>query len=346
MNKLNLPVFLDENTGGFNLLQQYFSRVNARVFVLADSNTNIHCLPFLQQSITVSKSFVVPAGEESKTLDTCLSLWNEFMKENISRNDVVIALGGGCLTDIAGFVCTVFKRGVRFVFMPTTLLGMTDAALGGKNGVDFHSFKNMLGTINEPEQVFIYTEFLKTLPKAEIRSGYAEMLKHALIANADLWNVLPDEFPLENCRIYLEQSAHIKLSIVNGDVYEKGGRKMLNYGHTVGHAIESWYLQQGRPILHGEAVAAGMCIEALLSVKSGLKEQDALSVVTRLKTIFKDAMHPIPSLDELLFYMKADKKNAEGELRFSLLAEIGEGLHDIPVTISELEVAFKIFSAL
>lgn len=346
MNKLNLPVFLDENTGGFNLLQQYFSRVNARVFVLADSNTNIHCLPFLQQSITVSKSFVVPAGEENKTLDTCLSLWNEFMKENISRNDVVIALGGGCLTDIAGFVCTVFKRGVRFVFMPTTLLGMTDAALGGKNGVDFHSFKNMLGTINEPEQVFIHTEFLKTLPKAEIRSGYAEMLKHALIANADLWNVLPDEFPLENCRIYLEQSAHIKLSIVNGDVYEKGGRKMLNYGHTVGHAIESWYLQQGRPILHGEAVAAGMCIEALLSVKSGLKEQDALSVVTRLKTIFKDAMHPIPSLDELLFYMKADKKNAEGELRFSLLAEIGEGLHDIPVTISELEVAFEKFSAL
>ena len=122
MNKLNLPVFLDVNTGGFNLLQQYFSRVNSRIFVLADSNTNVHCLPFLQQSIPISKTFVVPAGEEHKTLDTCLSLWNDFMQENVSRNDVVIALGGGCLTDIAGFVCTVFKRGVRFVFMPTTLL--------------------------------------------------------------------------------------------------------------------------------------------------------------------------------------------------------------------------------
>lgn len=338
MTLIKSPYYLSLNAEGVLPLNEYLSS-SSRIFVVADTNTITHCLPLIQKSIPVKEVFSIEAGEEYKTLETCLALWHKILASGVAKSDIVIGLGGGCVTDITGFVCTVFKRGIPFVFFPTTLLGMTDAALGGKNGVDFEGFKNMVGTISEPDQIFIYPGFLATLNAREIRSGYAETLKHALIASSGFWKLLPDECPIENNLEMIQQSALIKLSIVAQDVYEKGGRKLLNFGHTVGHAIESWYLLNGISVLHGEAVAAGMCIEALLSVESGLSEADAITVIDKLKRIYKESLPAVPDGNELMRFMEADKKNRGGELRFSLLAEIGEGVHDVGVRREQVLMA-------
>jgi 3-dehydroquinate synthase len=345
MTLIKSPYYLSLNTEGVLPLNEFFSS-NARIFVVADTNTSVHCLPLIQKSIPVKEVFIIEAGEQFKTFETCTQLWHKFLAAGISKSDLVIGLGGGCVTDITGFACSVFKRGIPFVFFPTTLLGMTDAAIGGKNGVDFEGFKNMVGTINEPENIFVYPDFLSSLSQREIKSGYAETLKHALIASFDFWKILPDEFPASNNLELIQQSALIKTSIVSHDVYEKGGRKLLNFGHTVGHAIESWYLLNHVNVLHGEAVAAGMCIEALLSVESGLSVADAHTIIAKLRRVFGDALPTVPGGNELMRFIEADKKNMGGELRFSLLAEIGEGVHDVGVRHEQVLSAIELFRSM
>lgn len=336
------PVLIDERTGGFDCLQEAIK--GKRVFVVADNNTEKFCLPFLAGKCDTELILVIAPGETSKSVETCRHLWSEFLKYNLTRQDVVLALGGGCVLDIAGFAAAVFKRGITFIAVPTTLLAMTDAAIGGKNGVDFEGYKNMLGTISQPAHIFVWPGFLQTLPADELLNGYAETLKHALIADAGFWDALPGKITTDNAAELIGKSSAIKSGIVKQDITEKSVRKLLNFGHTVGHAIESWYLKKNKPVLHGFAIAAGMCIESLISADiCGLKEEKSLQIVTRIKTIFAGYLPEIPPAAALKPFLAADKKNVHHEMRFTLLQDIGSGIFDITVNRTQLESALKRF---
>lgn len=335
--KSDIPVFISQNEAA-GVLTSAFEH-HSRIFVIADINTEKHCLPLLQSWLKIEKVFTVSPGETAKTVDTCIALWKEMLNAGVTRSDFVIGLGGGCITDITGFVSSVFKRGVNFYFFPTTLMAMADASLGGKNGVDFFGFKNMIGTINEPQEVFIYPDFLKTLPKRELVAGYAEIIKHALIADADLWNQLPETFPMKDADIILKRSAQIKLSVVKEDPFDKGQRQILNFGHTIGHAVESFYLKQDNPVLHGEAIAAGMCVEVIMSEINGLTQKEAEDIISRIKKIFHNAIPEIPSAKDLMVYIQSDKKNMADKLNFSLLKRIGDASFNVSVSKEEISNA-------
>lgn len=247
----------------FSALNQLVSQIQpSKIFILVDENTHEQCLPFLLGNLEITSPFEileVAAGEEMKTLETAAMLWEIFLEFQADRRALLLNLGGGVVTDLGGFVASVFKRGLDFINVPTSLLGMVDAAVGGKTGVDFHHIKNVLGTFTLPLGVYLYPEFLKTLPHPELISGLGEMMKHALIADAALWQELVSlsEFSAETLAPRVMRSVKIKEEIVKTDPLEKSIRRNLNFGHTLGHAIESHLLQAGTPLPHGVAVAWG-----------------------------------------------------------------------------------------
>lgn len=344
MNNVGQPIFLDSGFDGLTILKSFFSKQSRRVFALVDSNTRIHCLPLLEDVIPFFQVIEIPAGEKHKTLNTCDVVWDDLLFKGMTRKDILVGLGGGCLTDITGFCASVYKRGVPFLFIPTTLLGMTDAALGGKNGVDMHGYKNMLGTLNQPEAVFIWNDFLKTLDDRDLKSGYVETLKHSLIADAKLWTDLPVKLSVAQIPDFVKRSVAIKMAIVKSDPFEASERKLLNFGHTCGHAIETWHLKKGNLVLHGEAIAVGMCIEGLLSVIHGLSMSNADQIIHKIKSVFGGKLPNVPPVEELLPFMHADKKNIPGEMNFSLLSDIGKGIYNIPVSKEQISKAIAAYS--
>ena len=226
------------------LLEEKYS--NARKIILVDENTHDHCLEYLITSYSVleeAEVMLLPVGEENKVMEVCFQVWEAFSEYKIVRSDVVINLGGGVVTDMGGFIASIYKRGLDFIHIPTSLLGMVDASIGGKTGIDLGSYKNQLGVFRDPVAVYIDPSFLQTLPGIELVSGYAEMIKHTLIADKEHWKLLHQLDPIRLLQTnhyteMIERSVEIKAGIVNNDPVEKGRRKILNFGHTIGHAIE------------------------------------------------------------------------------------------------------------
>lgn len=268
----------------------------------------------------------IEPGEGMKTIATCVELWTLLTEMGADRKSLLINLGGGVITDLGGFVASTFKRGIDFVHIPTTLLGMVDAAIGGKNGVDLGLLKNQVGTITNPKLLIIDSAYLATLPQREMRSGLAEMLKHGLIQDKNYWEQFLDLSQLDSTQLdaLIYRSVEIKNSIVTQDPTENGIRKALNFGHTLGHAIESHFLTTEKPLLHGEAIAIGMILEAYLSYEKGLlSKEDYHQIKYVLSDLFEVVIMTQNDIDVLLEYMIHDKKNEYGKVQFALLEGIG-----------------------
>lgn len=312
------------------LNQLILSNHYSSIFILTDSHCNDNCspllLPLLEVSIRIEIIEIEP-GESLKTIATCVELWTILTEMGADRKSLIINLGGGVISDIGGFVASTYKRGIDFIHIPTTLLGMVDAAIGGKNGVDLGLLKNQVGVISNPKMVLIDTRYLETLPRREMRAGLAEMLKHGLIHDKNYWEQFLDLSQLDSTELdhLIYRSIEIKNTIVLQDPTENGIRKALNFGHTLGHAIESHFLTTSSPLLHGEAIAIGMILEAYLSFEKGLLNTTEYH---QIKYVISDLFEPVPlaenDIAQLLEYMIHDKKNEYGKIQFALLDGIGK----------------------
>lgn len=323
--------FLTEDFEELNIYLK--QKAPSLLLIIVDENTHEHCLPRFLPNLETEIPFQIielEAGEEQKTLETVCNLLPVFAEFTADRNALVINLGGGVVTDLGGFSASIYKRGIDFINIPTSLLGMCDASLGGKTGVDLENLKNLVGTFALPDKVFVDVNFLKTLPKEELISGFAEMLKHGLIADQLHWKNLIElkEITPENIAPYIKDSMLIKQNIVEQDFYEKNSRKILNFGHTIGHAVESLYLKAGNPISHGEAVAIGMICEARLSfVENIISEEVSNAIISNIKRYFQHRA-VIFNNNEIFALMINDKKNKNSKIQFSLVDKIGSCLYN------------------
>ncbi|ACU07250.1 3-dehydroquinate synthase [Flavobacteriaceae bacterium 3519-10] len=306
----------------------------SKLFILVDENTHELCLPTLLGNLETEiplEIIEIEAGEDLKTIETTTQLWEILAEFEADRKAVLLNLGGGVITDLGGFVASTYKRGIRFINMPTTLLGMCDASIGGKTGIDHQFLKNIVGTFAEAEQIFVFPDFLSTLPFTELRSGFAEMLKHGLIADEKHWKDLSSITDLtpQNIAPYLETSMRIKQNVVGQDFREQHIRKTLNFGHTIGHAAESLFLQMNEPVAHGEAVALGMICETRLSFLQNLiTEETADHIISNIRKFFPKLDISAFSEQNLISLMQNDKKNTGGYISFSLIDGVGSGVFD------------------
>lgn len=299
------------------------------IYLLTDINTLNFCVEYLNLGfIPLSNRIVIPDGEHNKSLENVEHIWETLSERKAKRNSMLINLGGGVITDLGGFAASCFKRGINFINIPTTLLAQVDAAIGGKNGINFNNLKNEIGLFSLPQYVFIDNWFLKTLPERQILSGFAEMLKYALLADeshlaeiihCDLSDIAGEEF-----LVLIKKSIDIKNAIVANDLYEKGIRRALNFGHTVAHAIESVAIRKNLDIYHGDAVAYGMIAELYLSVKKfGFDEKRYEAIRNFIRSKFP-RYTPVTNAEELYELMLHDKKNEQEGVNFTLLHHPGE----------------------
>lgn len=326
----NCQLFFNEK--GLNYLIEILIPSNySKIIVLVDENTNNYCLPnFLARLPTEIEIEIIEieAGEEMKNVATCLELWQTLIDLGADRKSIILNLGGGVITDLGGFVACTFKRGIDFIHIPTTLLAMVDAAIGGKNGVDLGQLKNQIGVIKEPKAVVIDTIFLTTLPPREMRSGLAEMLKHGLIYDKNYWDEIKNVSNLNTDDLdrLIYQSVQIKNKIVSQDLTEKGIRKSLNFGHTLGHAIESYLLEnENKPtLLHGEAIAIGLILESYLSLELHLiTKEEYAEIKYYISDIFEPVAFTSEDVEKIISLLIFDKKNEFGKNQFALLNGIG-----------------------
>ncbi len=301
-----------------------------QIFVLTDSVTREKCLPLLQVSKLCNAHIItIPNGDDSKNLESLATIWTYLSTHGGTRHSLMINLGGGMITDIGGFAASTFKRGIQYINIPTTLLSIIDAAVGGKTGINFNGLKNEIGVINPAKTVLIDVQFLKTLDKENILSGYAEIVKHGLISNADHLKEVVN-FDFENIdwrklRDIVETSVAVKERIVEIDPKEKGIRKALNLGHTVGHAFESYSYTTKRPILHGHAVALGLVCELYLSHKKmNFPKEILLNILKFIKENYSGFVITCKDYDALYELMTHDKKNTSNQVNFTLLRGVGE----------------------
>ena len=320
------------NEGAWVGLQEVISEIKpSKVFVLVDEHTKTACLPYFQKQFNWEASVIpltIPAGETFKTIATCLEIWSQLSDLGADRKSLLINLGGGVVTDLGGFVACTYQRGIEFINIPTSLLAMVDASVGGKNGVDLGSLKNQIGVIHNPRAVIVDTHFLETLPQEQFKSGMSEMIKHGFIhSEAYLEQVMAmDTNNTEQTAQLVWDSILIKNSIITEDPFEQGIRKTLNYGHTLGHAIESYCLESTikESLLHGEAIAIGMILATYISSeqyafpKKKLEETSIFLVRTFGKVEF--SRDDIDAIIKLLIF---DKKNSNGRIQFVLLENIG-----------------------
>jgi 3-dehydroquinate synthase len=320
------------NENGYDLLHKFIADNNySSLFILVDSNTNEKCLMRFLSFLSTDKNIEIieiEAGEIEKNITTCVEIWSILTELGADRKSVLINLGGGVITDIGGFVASTFKRGIDFINIPTSLLAMVDASIGGKNGVDLGNLKNQIGVINSPKMVLVDTSYLNTLPQNEMRSGLAEMLKHGLIADANYWKHFKDlnQSDFADFDVLIHRSIEIKNEIVTQDPTENGIRKALNFGHTLGHAIESYFLENENktPLLHGEAVAVGMILESYISWQKKLISETEYDEIKKvIAAIFEKIPFEENDIQPILDLLIHDKKNEYGKIQFSLLDGIG-----------------------
>ncbi len=311
-------------------LKQIISEAS-KVFVLTDENVAPFWLPEVEHWLNCENAveIVIKSGERHKNLQSVQRIWKILMRHHADRNALLINLGGGVIADLGGFAASTYKRGIRFVNIPTTLLAMVDAAIGGKTGIDFGDAKNQIGTFAEADEVLIHKDFLVTLPQRELLSGLTEMLKYGFIADPELLQV-----SLENYESYISRCGDIKREIVAKDPHEKGLRKILNFGHTLGHAIESHCLTMGSPLLHGEAVALGMLAALWLSVKHcGLDAFVLQQFENQLPMLLSEAEISLSEADvePVLAYLVHDKKSHRETPQFVLLEAVGKPVWDLAI---------------
>lgn len=314
----------------------------SKLAVLTDENTQSLCLPIVSSILPEDTIFIsVRSGEVQKNLETCTEIWSQMTDAALDRKALMLNLGGGVITDMGGFCASLYKRGIRFLNMPTTLLSQVDASVGGKLGVDFNGLKNHLGVFNEPETVIIAPEFLKTLPLAELRSGYAEILKHGLIRDKSYFNKLKStNWESQDWESLIIHSVGIKKAVVEADPKEAGLRKILNFGHTIGHAFESYFLDTKNHLLHGEAIALGMICEGFLSFeKIGFSFEELDQLTKTMIQIYGKVEFSVNELNPILDLCLQDKKNEGSSLLFSLLNSIGDCAYNIPVNRDEIREA-------
>jgi len=320
----------------------------SKLFILVDENTKHYCLPIFESKINVQIQWIeINSGEANKNIDTALFLWQKLTDLGADRKSILINLGGGVITDIGGFVALTFKRGIKFINVPTTLLGMVDAAIGGKTGIDFNGLKNQIGIISPPEMVLIDVDYLKTLPKREFISGLAEIYKYGLIADENLWELLKNMDIERWDQSIVSTSAVIKKLIVQKDPQEFGLRKTLNFGHTLGHAIETHFMSKpiDNQLLHGEAVAVGMILAAHLSYQTLDFPKEKLEEVTSvISSVFPKIKIKEAEINEILELLKHDKKNHKGQVNFVLLKIIGEAIWDCKVTEEQILNSLEYYS--
>ncbi|TBN06543.1 3-dehydroquinate synthase [Hyunsoonleella flava] len=341
------------NDKSYNSLNQYVKENNfSKIFILVDENTHEYCLPkFLEKLDTdkIIEIIEIESGEVNKTIDTCVGVWNALSELDADRKSLMINIGGGVITDLGGFVACTFKRGIAFVNVPTTLLSMVDASVGGKTGVDLGHIKNQVGVIKDPNLVLIDSQYLNTLPKEQIRSGLAEMLKHGLITGESYWNKFQDlsQLHLNDLDELIHESVIIKRDVIIQDPYEDGLRKTLNFGHTLGHAIESYFLsnEDKTTLLHGEAIAIGMILESYISTELlQFSKERAESIKTLFINYYGKVEFKDEDLSKIVELLKYDKKNNHGNINFVLLESIGKCKIDCLVNNDLILNAFEFYS--
>jgi 3-dehydroquinate synthase len=335
------------NEEGYEALNNQVSENNySNIFIIVDSNTNAVCLPKLLPYIATELTIEIiefESGEINKNIETCIQIWNVLTELGADRKSLIINLGGGVVTDLGGFVASTFKRGIDFINIPTTLLSMVDASVGGKTGVDLGSLKNQIGVINTPKMVVVDTSYLETLSQIEMRSGLAEIFKHGLIFDKEYWKQFLDLSKIDYADFdkIIYDSIKIKNKIVMQDPNEKGIRKALNFGHTLGHAIESYFLEDEnkKTLLHGEAIAIGMILESYISMQKNLITTDEyLEIKTTINSIYESVVIEESDMNPILQLLIHDKKNEYGAIKFVLLDGIGK-------FITNQEVENKLISA-
>ena len=309
-----------------------------KIYLIVDENTFQH-INYLEETFSVTSTHLkLESGEKNKNFNNVLKIWNFLNRNNVKSSDLLFILGGGMLTDLAGFAASTYKRGIEFIYFPTSLLAMADAAIGGKTGFNYQFLKNNIGTFTLPKAIFLDTTFLTTLPKIELDSGMAEVYKHSIIGDADLWNYLkvnPKKLDLD---YIIQSSKNLKLEIVNKDPYEKSIRKKLNFGHTMGHAIESYLLDSNTPTLHGFAIAKGMIIESFIAKKENLLNENYFhEISTVLSNKFKPYLNFRIDSKSIIKLMLSDKKNTQNTINFSLPIKIGEVTINHEIELKKVE---------
>jgi len=343
-------VFFEEDD--FRQLTRFLKlRSFSKLFILCDTNTRKYCLPLLIKHTPVFKNapiHTMPAGEKYKSLDTAYACWNFLLKHHADKNALLVCLGGGVVCDLGGFAAATYKRGIVCINIPTTLLAMADASVGGKNGIDFMGYKNLIGTITQPQGVFVHQAFLNTLPQRQIQNGFAEIIKAALLGDKKLWDKLcapkPKPKPLTS---FIHHAVQVKNKIVLKDPYEKNIRQALNFGHSVGHSIEAYYLNsQKKFLLHGEAIAIGMCVELMLGRVLNLSQAKTISAaLSYIKQRYSLPTFTAKEISAFMQLMQHDKKNKAGKLNFALIQKAGKPLINIQANTIQVQQAFALYNA-
>ncbi len=291
--------------------------------IIVDENTEEHCLTKVKNILPDASLIKIPSGEVNKTLATCSSIWQQMTDLAMDRKGLIINLGGGVIGDMGGFCASTYKRGIDFIQIPTTLLSQVDASVGGKLGVDFNAFKNHIGVFCNPQAVFIHTPFIETLDVREVRSGFAEIIKHCLIWDKAKWEeLITQPFEVHNWNDLVPHSIEVKKKVVTEDPTEQGLRKILNFGHTIGHAIESYFLTKNKPLPHGFAVAWGIVAETYISYRMQLIPKEVRDEIYYIVSEYFPKVSLV-DFDYLLSVMRNDKKNKNGVINFTLLSSVG-----------------------
>ncbi|MEQ8324193.1 MAG: 3-dehydroquinate synthase [Vicingaceae bacterium] len=345
---LDLSEILYDSKGEtYKRLAEFLDSYDGWMLIL-DEHTNRHCLPVFIKKFgdKPKRSHILHSGDQNKTLDRCSSIWTKLTEIKANRNFALVNLGGGLVTDIAGFAAACYMRGIDYVNIPTSLLGMIDAAHGGKTGINYKGLKNQIGAFHMPSMVLMDVDYLSLLSESEMKSGYAEIMKHALIADPELWEKLKiykNILEIKEWRAIVKRSVQIKFDIVKEDPLELGERKLLNFGHTIGHAFESYSHElDSIGLSHGEAVAAGMIVESAISADLGLLAQGTFEEIARaILDIYPKFKYDESDFSSLFTYISHDKKNTEGILNFTLLKSIGQGIYDQEVEAEVIRKGLK-----
>lgn len=317
-------------------------------FILCDENTLQHCLPILITScsqLSDAQIIEIESGESSKSLEFSAHILQTLIENDADKNTLLINLGGGVVSDLGGFVASIYKRGIDFINIPTSLLAMADASIGGKTGIDFNGIKNSIGTFTQPKGVFVNSTFLKTLDIRHLKNGLVEVYKIAMVADAKFWNDLPSLIHKNAYEPLMTKSIYLKNTIVLKDPFDKGIRKILNFGHTIGHALESILLSRQSDILHGEAVAAGMLIESHIALqKKLLQKNDFINISKNLQATFDLISIQNISDSSILELIKNDKKTTKNKFLFALPTKIGACKFDVEVNETQIKKAIAYYN--
>lgn len=324
------------------------SRKYSKVAVLVDENTLRNCLPLIESGLPEHQLIVVRSGEEQKNLQTCALIWEEMTEMALDRHALMVVIGGGVLGDMGGFCAATYKRGIDFVLIPTTLLAQVDASIGGKLGIDFNGFKNHIGVFQQPALTLLHAGFLRTLPAAELRSGFAEVIKHCLISDREMFETISaSDVNGQDWDTLLKHSVSFKARVTQEDPKEKGLRKILNAGHTIGHAVESLLLSSGKRILHGEAIAIGLISEAFIArERKMLREEEFAMICAYITRIFGKISLTETEIKDSSKMTLQDKKNKDNRVLCVLLDGIGTCKWDQEITLTEVTDSLRYYNSL